>query len=111
MAAFCVQNSPTFLWTQGFTLAIACIITSLSTAIFVLLLRRGAITTSDAAPLGTLDRCRVIRLDKPGGLTSEDAKLLAPSDDGEEVACPICMEVRFNQASQHRRLKMKALGS
>jgi len=80
-----------FVW-SGFTLAIACIITSLSTAIFVLLLRRGAITTSDAAPLGTLDRCRVIRLDKPGGLTSEDAKLLAPSDDGEEVACPICME-------------------
>ena len=37
-----------FAWT-GFALAIACIITSLSTAIFVMLMRTGAITTSDAA--------------------------------------------------------------
>jgi hypothetical protein len=82
------KASARFAW-MGFALAIACIITSLSTAIFVVLMRTGALTTSDAAPSGTLDLCRVVKVDKP---SAGDQQLLAPDPSGEAQTCPICME-------------------
>jgi hypothetical protein len=78
-----------FAWV-GFALAIACIATSLSTAIFVVLMRSGALTTSNAAPTGTLNVCRVVQTDIP---SPEDEELLAPDQDGEAQTCPICMEI------------------
>jgi hypothetical protein len=78
-----------FVWTS-FVLAIACIITSLSTAIFVLLMRQGALVTSDAAPHGTLDLCRIV--DTSDDSSPDDLKLLANDEDGVPQSCPICME-------------------
>ena len=48
-----------FAWT-AFILAIACLITSVSTAIFIYLMRHGHLTTSDAAPQA-IERCRIIK--------------------------------------------------
>jgi len=97
-----------FAWT-GFALAIACIITSLSTAIFVMLMRTGAITTSDAAPQGTLDLCRVVQVGDVG--SPEDSKLLAPDDDGEAQTCPICMEVRERERAKCAREAIICIGN
>lgn len=78
-----------FAWT-GFVLALACIITSMSTAIFVSLVRRGALSTSNAAPTGTLDICKVVSTGE--NATKEEKELLAPDENEEEQSCPICME-------------------
>jgi hypothetical protein len=79
-----------FAWT-GFVLALACIITSMSTAIFVMLVRRGALSTSNAAPTGTLDLCKVVNTAETA--SKEDKALLAPDENDEPQSCPICMEV------------------
>ena len=81
-----------FTWT-AFALALACLVTSVSTAIFVYLMRHGHLSTSAAAPQA-IQRCRVVKYKPPR--SEEDEALLA--SDGEdpngeaEATCPICME-------------------
>ena len=70
-----------FAWT-AFILAIACLITSVSTAIFIYLMRHGHLTTSDAAPQA-IERCRIIK----------QGDELLQEEDGEAASCPICMDV------------------
>jgi len=79
-----------FAWI-GFALAIACVITSMSTAIFVLLVRQGALSTSNAAPTGTLEQCKVVTTGESA--SKEDKELLADDENGEPQTCPICMEL------------------
>lgn len=69
---FCLPS-----WTHStlMKLAIACLVTSASTAIFVYAMRHGHLTTSDAAP-HAIERCRVV---------VGDSELLSD-------ICPICME-------------------
>jgi len=94
-----------YVW-LGFVLSLCWLVTSFSTVLFVFLLRHSVISTPNAAPEGTLDLCRSIKL----GDEVTSVALLGPSylENTEEATCCICLEA-FGQDEEVRVTPCKHL--